>query len=365
MSWSRQTACLPSEDPPHDDRRGGHHRPTQHPCLSAQARAAPAHRARAGDCRARAVGLQRTAPARVGAGRRGARRDRARGGGTLRPRATRASGSTTIIPSNGASPTCRAGVPVAGASTARSASAATTRTACTPSTPATTRSSTRPWASSSPSTATLEKGSWLDYGMFLEAIMVGARQFGLETCPQAAWLSYYDILQRRLFYSCPTQTVVCGMALGYPDPDEKVNTFTPDRMPAGGVRDLGGTAAGLSGLPGRESGWNHGNHGGWKSGLEGTIRHTRDAGCASGSDPKATMQHTGSMLKQPSGCRHPASPNAMLKHRRQAPRDRRLHDRPALAARVTTSSSSWSNVSSVPSPVLPEAMAASRASFEG
>ena len=76
----------------------------------------------------------------------------------------------------------------------------------------------------------LEKGSWLDYGMFLEAIMVGARQFGLETCPQAAWLSYHDLLQRRLGIP-PEETIVCGMALGYPDPDAKVNTFTPDRMP--------------------------------------------------------------------------------------------------------------------------------------
>jgi nitroreductase len=76
----------------------------------------------------------------------------------------------------------------------------------------------------------LERGSWLDYGMFLQAIMVGAREFGLETCPQAAWLSYHDILQRRIGIPAD-QTVVCGMALGYPDPSEKVNTFTPDRMP--------------------------------------------------------------------------------------------------------------------------------------
>jgi hypothetical protein len=31
----------------------------------------------------------------------------------------------------------------------------------------------------------------------------------------------------------PDQTIVCGMALGYPDPAEKVNGFTPDRMPVG------------------------------------------------------------------------------------------------------------------------------------
>jgi hypothetical protein len=46
------------------------------------------------------------------------------------------------------------------------------------------------------------------------------------------------------------------------------------------------------------------------------------------------------------------------------PRDRRLYDRPTLAPRVTRSSSSCSSVSPIPS-VLPEAMAPSRASFDG
>jgi nitroreductase len=78
----------------------------------------------------------------------------------------------------------------------------------------------------------LEQGSWLDYGMFLQSIMVAAREFGLETCPQAAWLIFHDVLQRRLGIP-QTQTIVCGMALGYPDPSEKVNTFTPDRMAVG------------------------------------------------------------------------------------------------------------------------------------
>jgi nitroreductase len=92
----------------------------------------------------------------------------------------------------------------------------------------------------------LERGSWLDYGMFLEAIMVAARGFGLETCPQAAWLSFHDLLQRRLGIP-PEQAVVCGMALGYADPDAKVNTFTPDRMAVAEfttfVEELGPAAA--------------------------------------------------------------------------------------------------------------------------
>jgi nitroreductase len=78
----------------------------------------------------------------------------------------------------------------------------------------------------------LEQGSWLDYGMFLQSIMVAARSFGLETCPQAAFLIFHDVLQRRLRIP-HSQMIVCGMALGYPDPDAKVNTFTPDRMGVG------------------------------------------------------------------------------------------------------------------------------------
>lgn len=75
----------------------------------------------------------------------------------------------------------------------------------------------------------LEQGSWLDYGMYLQNIMIAARPFGLETCPQAAFLEFTRVLQRRL--GIPSeQAIVCGMALGYPDPDVEVNAFTPDRI---------------------------------------------------------------------------------------------------------------------------------------
>jgi nitroreductase len=65
--------------------------------------------------------------------------------------------------------------------------------------------------------------------MFLQNVMIAARPFGLETCPQAAFLIFHDVLQKRLSIP-PEQTIVCGMSLGYPDPADKVNGFTPDRM---------------------------------------------------------------------------------------------------------------------------------------
>jgi nitroreductase len=80
----------------------------------------------------------------------------------------------------------------------------------------------------------MEQGSWLDYGMFLQNVMVAARPFGLETCPQAAFLDYHAVLQKRLDIP-EEQQVVCGMALGYPDPDDPVNTFSPERI---GVEDF-------------------------------------------------------------------------------------------------------------------------------
>lgn len=76
----------------------------------------------------------------------------------------------------------------------------------------------------------LEIGSWLDMGMFVQSVMIAARQFGLETCPQAALANYHELLRKRLAIPEIDQ-VVCGMAIGYADPEAKVNGFTPAREP--------------------------------------------------------------------------------------------------------------------------------------
>jgi nitroreductase len=75
----------------------------------------------------------------------------------------------------------------------------------------------------------LEKGSWLDYGMFLQTIMLAARAKGLHTCPEAAIASYPDVVRRELALS-DDWLVICGMAMGYADPDAVINTFQPDRI---------------------------------------------------------------------------------------------------------------------------------------
>jgi len=76
----------------------------------------------------------------------------------------------------------------------------------------------------------LEQGSWLDYGMFLENIMIAARARGLDTCPQAAFTPFHRIIAQQL--GLPDgEMVVCGMALGYADPDKIENTLATERSP--------------------------------------------------------------------------------------------------------------------------------------
>lgn len=75
----------------------------------------------------------------------------------------------------------------------------------------------------------LGQGSWLDYGMFLQNIMILARSHGLDTCPQAALANYPDIIRQHLGLA-DDQIVICGIALGYEDPDALANQFRTDRI---------------------------------------------------------------------------------------------------------------------------------------
>lgn len=77
---------------------------------------------------------------------------------------------------------------------------------------------------------TLGRGSLLDYGMFLQTVMLGARAQGLHTCPQAAWNDYHSIVLPHIGAGAG-EMMVCGMSLGYADPDAQVNRFYTPRDP--------------------------------------------------------------------------------------------------------------------------------------
>jgi nitroreductase len=80
---------------------------------------------------------------------------------------------------------------------------------------------------------TLRQGSWLDYGMFLENVMIAARGRGLDTCPQAAFMQFHRIITEHI--GAPqTDMLVCGMSLGHADPAAIENSLVTEREPVAG-----------------------------------------------------------------------------------------------------------------------------------
>ncbi len=76
----------------------------------------------------------------------------------------------------------------------------------------------------------MQQGSWLDYGMFLQNVMVAARARGLHTCPQAAFTQFHALIAEELALA-PEQMLVCGMSLGYADPSAIENGLVTQRAP--------------------------------------------------------------------------------------------------------------------------------------
>jgi nitroreductase len=75
------------------------------------------------------------------------------------------------------------------------------------------------------------QGSWLDYGMFLQNVMLAAHARGLDTCPQAAFCKYHRIIARHLEIP-EQQMLVCGMAMGYEDSSKIENRLRTEREPS-------------------------------------------------------------------------------------------------------------------------------------
>ena len=74
----------------------------------------------------------------------------------------------------------------------------------------------------------METGSFIDYGMFLQSIMLSALEYGLATCPQASLSDYPEIIKTELGYP-KNFTLLCGMALGYEDKEALINSYRTQR----------------------------------------------------------------------------------------------------------------------------------------
>jgi nitroreductase len=79
----------------------------------------------------------------------------------------------------------------------------------------------------------MRQGSWLDYGMFLQSLMVAARGHGLHTCPQAAFTQFHRLIMPAIG-APPEEQLVCGMSLGYADFGAVENSLQTEREPVDG-----------------------------------------------------------------------------------------------------------------------------------
>ena len=77
----------------------------------------------------------------------------------------------------------------------------------------------------------LEKGSWIDVGLYMQNVMLAARAVGLETCPQACWLRHGKQI-RNVLGIPDDQVIVSGMSLGHEDTTAIENTLRTTRVPA-------------------------------------------------------------------------------------------------------------------------------------
>src|SRR3546814_18043307 len=73
------------------------------------------------------------------------------------------------------------------------------------------------------------QGSWLDAGMFIQALMIAARAVGLHTCPQVALVAYPDVVRKELSIGAD-KVLICGISLGYEDTSHPANKLRTTRV---------------------------------------------------------------------------------------------------------------------------------------
>lgn len=76
----------------------------------------------------------------------------------------------------------------------------------------------------------LSKGSWLDYGMFIQSVALAVSAHGLASCVQAAFNPFHSVIRAELPWP-DEEMLVCGMSLGQADPDAIENTLQVAREP--------------------------------------------------------------------------------------------------------------------------------------
>lgn len=74
----------------------------------------------------------------------------------------------------------------------------------------------------------LEVPQYYDIGIYLQSLMLLAREAGLHTAPQGAWRAWPSTIQSFTGHA-EEQEILVGMSMGYADPDQPVNDLYADR----------------------------------------------------------------------------------------------------------------------------------------
>jgi len=80
---------------------------------------------------------------------------------------------------------------------------------------------------------------WSDLGMFMQTVMLLAREYGLHTCAQEAW-SVWNRTVAQFLQAPPELMLFSGMALGYRDESAPINSLRTDRAALGEISSLRG-----------------------------------------------------------------------------------------------------------------------------
>jgi nitroreductase len=74
----------------------------------------------------------------------------------------------------------------------------------------------------------MQQGQWADLGMFLQSVMLLAREYDLHTCAQEAWAPFHEVVRDYLEIP-PEEMIFCGMAIGHADAAAPINSLVSER----------------------------------------------------------------------------------------------------------------------------------------
>jgi len=75
----------------------------------------------------------------------------------------------------------------------------------------------------------LATGTFMDVGMFIQSILVGARGEGLHSCGQVAFTKFHTLIAEQLEFK-ENEMLVCGVSIGYEDTSAAENALRVEKL---------------------------------------------------------------------------------------------------------------------------------------